>query len=88
MHLVADDDFDVDTIPVISARITSWLEGQQFFLVLMALKREGWIQLKKVRATLEKAFLVAELLGGDLSQQIPANCFIKDKCNRSSRSRM
>ena len=75
MHLVADDDFDVNTIPVMSARVTSWLEGQQFFLVWMALKRRGWIQMKRRRTTQEKGFLVVELLGVDLSQQIPANSF-------------
>ena len=59
---------------MISARITSWLEGQQFFLAWMALKRKGkgWIQKKEGRSTLlEKVFLFVELLDVDLSQQFP-----------------
>ena len=57
---------------MISARITSWLGGQQFFLAWMALKRrKGWIQKEEGRSTLEKVFLFVELLYVDLSQQIP-----------------
>ena len=60
-------------IPVISARITSWLEGQQFFLAWMALKKgKGWIQKKEGRSTLEMLFLMfVELRDVDLSQQFP-----------------
>ena len=64
---------------MISARITSWLEGQQFFLVWRALKgRKRWIQMEKGRPTLERGFSNVGLLCVDLLQQIPANIFIQD----------
>ena len=89
MHFVADNDYDVDTFQctVISARITSWLEGQQFFLVWMALKRKRLIQ-KEGRLTLEKMFLNVELLGEDLSQQFPGKVSSYLDTDVSSRSRI
>ena len=46
--------------------------------------------MKRRRTTQEKGFLVVELLGVDLSQQIPANSYIKDIyiCTRSGRRRI
>ena len=71
---------------MISARITSWLEEQQFFLVWMALKRKGLIQ-KEGRLTLEKMFLIFELHGEDLSQQFPGkvSSFVDADVSRRSR---